>query len=142
MWKLMIYLKVMRTLFIVDRILKKKGFRELYAMIIKLNTTNKLKKAYELTDKEFDYLENVIHITEKLCFYFLGNAKCLHRSVVGYLILKKKQFPVDLVIGVRKKPFMSHAWLELYGQVINDTPETISDMIIQIHTGKNAVRRT
>ncbi|MBN1037035.1 lasso peptide biosynthesis B2 protein [Clostridium botulinum] len=41
------------------------------------------------------------------------NAKCLHRTLIGYKLLRKKyNFPVKFVIGVKKFPFDSHAWLK------------------------------
>jgi len=36
------------------------------------------------------------------------------------LLLRRRGFPAKVVIGVRKIPFLAHAWVELEGQVVGD----------------------
>lgn len=41
------------------------------------------------------------------------NVKCLHRTLIGFKYLRgKRGIPIKFVIGVRKFPFESHAWLK------------------------------
>lgn len=75
-------------------------------------------KAYEDYTKEEQIqlqedLNNVIRAIASASELYPFNAKCLHRSLVGYRILRKKyKLPVKFVIGVKKFPFDSHAWLK------------------------------
>lgn len=45
---------------------------------------------------------------------------CLTYSFCLTLILLQKKIDAKLVVGVRTRPFFSHAWVEVNGEVIND----------------------
>ena len=47
---------------------------------------------------------------------------CLQRSVVTARLLRAYGIQADVVIGYRANPFLSHAWVEVGGRVINDSP--------------------
>ena len=55
------------------------------------------------------------------CFYFKP-VRCLQRSVVTVRLLRKYGIDGHLAIGYRPSPFLSHAWVEVDGQVVNDSP--------------------
>ena len=55
------------------------------------------------------------------CFYYKP-VQCLQRSVVATRLLKKSGIKSCLVIGYRPTPFLSHAWVEVDGRVVNDSP--------------------
>jgi len=47
---------------------------------------------------------------------------CLQRSVCTVRLLRKRGALARLVIGYRAAPFFSHAWAEVEGRVVNDSP--------------------
>lgn len=47
---------------------------------------------------------------------------CLQRSVVAVSVLKKHGVAAEVVIGCRHAPFVGHAWVEVEGRAINDSP--------------------
>ena len=47
---------------------------------------------------------------------------CLQRSVAVASLLRKEGVHCRLVIGYRSSPFLSHAWVEVDGRVVNDSP--------------------
>ena len=55
------------------------------------------------------------------CFYY-NPVPCLQRSVVATRLLRKSGISARLVIGYRPAPFFSHAWVEVDGRVVNDSP--------------------
>ena len=55
------------------------------------------------------------------CFYWKP-VLCLQRSVVATRLLRKFGIHSHLVIGYRPAPFFSHAWVEVDGRVVNDSP--------------------
>jgi hypothetical protein len=55
------------------------------------------------------------------CFYWKP-VLCLQRSVVAALLLRRHGIHGRLVIGYRPAPFFSHAWVEVDGRVVNDSP--------------------
>lgn len=52
---------------------------------------------------------------------------CLERSLVLYHKLKRSGVPVALRLGVRAYPFAAHAWVELEGSPVNETPDFLKD---------------
>ena len=55
------------------------------------------------------------------CFYWRP-VLCLQRSVAATLLLRRHGIDGRLVIGYRPSPFFSHAWVEVAGRVVNDSP--------------------
>jgi len=47
---------------------------------------------------------------------------CLQRSVCIVQLLRKHDVVARLVIGYRPVPFFSHAWVEVNGRIVNDSP--------------------
>ena len=47
---------------------------------------------------------------------------CLERSVITARVLHRYGVAAEVVIGYRLKPFAGHAWVEIDGQVVNDSP--------------------
>ena len=55
------------------------------------------------------------------CFYGKP-VLCLQRSVCAVRLLRSHGITAKLVIGYRPAPFLSHAWVEVGGQVVNGSP--------------------
>lgn len=69
-------------------------------------------------DFEFDQICRAVDTVT--CVYFKP-VRCLQRSVVTTRVLRKYGLPAEVVIGYRPIPFISHAWVELNGRVVNDS---------------------
>jgi hypothetical protein len=55
------------------------------------------------------------------CLYW-KHVLCLQRSACLVTLLRGRGIPARLVIGYRPVPFLSHAWVEVDGRVVNDSP--------------------
>jgi len=55
------------------------------------------------------------------CFYWRP-VFCLQRSFATTVLLRMHGIEGHLVIGFRPAPFFSHAWVEVEGRVVNDSP--------------------
>lgn len=54
----------------------------------------------------------MLYIIDKICLIYPGSAKCMHKTILQYRLMRGKyKLPVKMVIGVQKFPFCSHAWL-------------------------------
>lgn len=122
---------VYKTVLSFNRNLKKYGFSYVNEEYLIKDILPPLR---DLTETDLDYIKEILKMVEDTCLLFFNEARCLHRSVSAYHIFRKKQLPIDLVIGVSKKPFISHAWLEFNGQVINDAPEFVEKLSVQFNT--------
>ena len=47
---------------------------------------------------------------------------CLQRSVAAARLMRRYGIPARLVVGYRAVPFIAHAWVEVYGRIVNDSP--------------------
>ncbi|MBM3815136.1 MAG: lasso peptide biosynthesis B2 protein [Acidimicrobiia bacterium] len=63
------------------------------------------------------------------CLY-LKQVHCLQRSVVSVLLLRKCGIPASLVIAYRPSPFFAHSWVEVDGQIVNDSPAFAEQLIV------------
>jgi hypothetical protein len=66
-----------------------------------------------------------LHIASR---YHVVRAHCLQRSVVLHYWLRKEGLPSQLRVGVRKEDgeLKAHAWVELQGQVIDESPTAVA----------------
>ena len=55
------------------------------------------------------------------CFYWKPML-CMPRSVCAMRLLRSHGIAAQVVIGYRPVPFFSHAWVEVGGRVVNDSP--------------------
>ncbi|EWG08613.1 lasso peptide biosynthesis B2 protein [Cytobacillus firmus] len=111
-------------------LLKKHGIKFLF---------NKL-SGVQKPAKEMDFSFNEI---KKLCMeieevrakhVLKDKALCLHRSLVGYKLLREKGIDINLCIGIAKKDFEAHAWLLYENEVINDDENYVSNFNIIFQT--------
>ncbi|WZX99284.1 lasso peptide biosynthesis B2 protein [Bacillus sp. FSL W7-1360] len=111
------YIRVIYETLVVSYILRKYSFgyvADLYSSKYgNMSSINTLEKHKHNCD-------TMLKVVDKVCFWFFGNAQCLHRSLIGFKLARKKGIKVQMVIGVKKFPFSSHAWLEYNNSVIND----------------------
>ena len=48
--------------------------------------------------------------------------RCLQRSIVIARLMRSHGIPAEVVIGYRAAPFFSHAWVEVGGRMVSDSP--------------------
>lgn len=63
------------------------------------------------------------------CFYFKP-VQCLQKSVVAVRLLRKHGIDAHLVIAYRPSPFFAHAWVEVDGEIVNDSPAYAEQLIV------------
>jgi hypothetical protein len=54
--------------------------------------------------------------------YYWKPVRCLQRAAAMTRLLRRFCGPASVVIGYRPSPFFGHAWVELDGRVIYDSP--------------------
>ncbi|MNK70821.1 hypothetical protein D3C87_902570 [compost metagenome] len=116
---LFFHLCLLLILFDID--LSRNGFNE---------TFNKYKRRYsvikknmlksdveELLRKKQDQISKIFYILDVVCAWYPRKAECIHKTLLGYRILRVKLgVPVEMVIGVKKFPLGAHAWLQIHNR--------------------------
>jgi len=54
--------------------------------------------------------------------FYWKRVRCLQCSVVTARVLRAYGAQAEVVVGYRRAPFMAHAWVEVGGQIVNDSP--------------------
>lgn len=62
----------------------------------------------------------------KATAFYPGRSLCLEQAIVGFVLLRRGGLAVDLRLGVQPYPFSAHAWVELNGVPITESPEVVS----------------
>lgn len=58
---------------------------------------------------------------DRAATYYYKRAWCLQRSATTVCLLRARGLAAELVIGARKMPFTAHAWVELDGEILNNS---------------------
>ena len=67
-------------------------------------------------------LRNVLVATA----FYPGRSKCLEQAVTTYVLLRRRAVPVEIRLGVQPYPFFAHAWLDLHGRPLTESPEVVA----------------
>jgi Transglutaminase-like superfamily len=69
---------------------------------------------------ESDLTEQICHAVDVACIWYFKRVLCLQRSAATTCLLRRYGIPAEMVIGAQQNPFRAHAWVEVYGRVVND----------------------
>ena len=73
--------------------------------------------------------EQICSAFDMACIWYWKPVLCLQRSAPATCLLRRNGLPAQMVLGAQQVPFRTHAWVELFGRVVNDkqyTPEIYS----------------
>jgi hypothetical protein len=106
--------RLVKELFRYDLVMAILGFRG----VRRRTATREFREARGKPDIESAICEAVACV---IPFYWKP-VKCLQRSVVTARALRAYGIEAEVVIGYRLAPFLSHAWVEVGGRIVNDSP--------------------
>ena len=69
-------------------------------------------------------VEQICSAVDMACIWYWKEVLCLQRSAATTCLLKQHGVSAQMVIGAQQMPFKAHAWVEVYGRVVNDKPYT------------------
>lgn len=74
-----------------------------------------------------EVIERTLHNIVIATAFYPGRSKCLEQSVAGLVLLRRRGVPVEMRLGVQPYPFSAHAWLELDGAPVTESPEVVAN---------------
>jgi hypothetical protein len=110
----MVALKAYLKLIYFDFCFARSSFQALYNDVRNYPLSNKMAAP--------DAVEEICAAVDLACILYWKEVLCLQRSAATTWLLKSYGFPAQLVIGAQQMPFKAHAWVEIYGRVVNDKP--------------------
>jgi hypothetical protein len=61
---------------------------------------------------------DVVAPIERALLFYPRQIRCFHSAATATALLRMNRVPCELVVGVRRIPFMAHAWVEVDGRVV------------------------
>jgi hypothetical protein len=83
-------------------------------------TVRKLKVRSRLEERQCD--KDLALAVDIACVFYFKRVLCLQRSAALAMLLRREGIDAKMIIGAQLLPFLSHAWVEVGGSVINDKP--------------------
>lgn len=103
-------------LWLVIFLLRSKGLRVTLNFIRRMKYNLKIKTSNRFS---VSYAAAIFH---KVAFLGVGRVRCLEMALSLFIWCVNRGINVDLVIGIQKYDFLSHAWIEYDGKVVADSP--------------------
>ncbi len=107
------FIYIFFTLIKLDILLRLNGFTKMFDLYVKrygmLGTDNTFEDNMDLRIQ----VGKLLVLIQLVSTFYPFGAKCIHRSLLGYRIVREKyKVPINIVIGISKFPFGAHAWLK------------------------------
>jgi hypothetical protein len=110
----LLYLRLIKELLLYDVTQAMLGFQGVHRSL-QHHIASRLSSRSEL---EATVCEAVRRITP----FYWKRVQCLQSSVVTARVLRAYGTQADVVIGFQSAPFLAHAWVEVGGRIVNDSP--------------------
>lgn len=98
-----------------DAVLKFSGFEALVSKVEEFPTAEP-----RTTDREI--CRRVRAMVDRAQIYYPKKAMCLQHSSVVSCLLRQRGVPAEMVMGAQEFSGEGHAWVEVEGEVVNDSP--------------------
>jgi hypothetical protein len=69
-----------------------------------------------------DLEAQVCEAVRRIVPFYWKRVQCLQRSVITARVLRAYGAQAEIVVGYRLAPFLAHAWVEVAGRIVNDSP--------------------
>jgi hypothetical protein len=85
---------------------------------------NQKVKTHPVSNRPYseDVVSRICYAMDLASIWYYKVIKCTQRSAATTCMLRDFGAPAQMIIGVQKVPFKSHAWTEVNGQVVSDKP--------------------
>jgi hypothetical protein len=103
------------------------AFKELilYEFLTKFGGFPRVRKFVKRTNRsdrapERDTVKKVVDAVDIAGCFYVRQVMCLHRSFAATRLMRKMGVDAELIIATRPLPFLSHAWVEVDNEIVND----------------------
>jgi hypothetical protein len=112
---LLLYFRLIMELLRYDLAQAMLGFRGIHHKSLPTRASRRRANSSELAATVSEALGRIVP-------FYWKRVQCLQRSVVTARVLCAYGVQAEVVIGYRLAPFLAHAWVEVGGRVVNDSP--------------------
>ncbi len=69
-------------------------------------------------------------VQDATMLYYRRREDCLPKALTTFHLLRRQGIPAELCFAVKKYPFTAHAWVETYGEPLDDEPSRLRRYIV------------
>jgi hypothetical protein len=84
---------------------------------------------------EIESMKAIARGVKSAALYYRPGARCLPQAVAAARLLRRRGYPVTLVVAVRRFPFAAHAWVECNGEVLTDRQDIKREFVPIVISG-------
>lgn len=133
-------LRALFWLFTYSFLLRTAGFRTIRRIVERSNL-----QSTKTHDQDYDreICQQISIAVDRAQTYLVRQALCLQRSIVITRLLQNRGICAETVIAAHLMPFKSHAWVEIDGEVVSDSPnvQRYYDVVVERLGGPKEARR-
>ena len=107
-------LMAFKELIFYDILTKLGGFKQARSRV--------LRTSRKKLDAPPETVRLVVDAVDIASVFYCRRVMCLHRSFAAVRLMRKRGVNAELIIASRPLPFLSHAWVEVDNQIVNDKP--------------------
>jgi hypothetical protein len=75
-------------------------------------------------------IKQTLHNIVVATVFYPGKSKCLEQAIAVFVLLRRRRVPVQIRLGVQPYPFYAHAWVELNGAPLTESPEIVAQFAL------------
>jgi hypothetical protein len=111
--RLLLYFRLAKELLRYDLACAMLGFRSVHRGLRRSSSRKPIGPEIEVA---------VCEAVRRIVPFYWKRVQCLQRSVITARVLRAYGAEAEVVVGYRLAPFLAHAWVEVAGRIVNDSP--------------------
>ncbi len=115
-------LRALLTFVVLDLAFHILGFDRLLELILR----RRARASLRLAEAGRQEAQNTFAaVQDATMLYYRRREDCLPKALTTFHLLRRQGIPAELCFAVKKYPFTAHAWVEAYGEPLDDEPSRL-----------------
>jgi hypothetical protein len=108
----LLVMRAFKELILFEFLTKFGGFPRVRKFVKRTKRSNRTPEPYTV--------KQVVDAVDIASCFYVRQVICLHRSFAATRLMRKMGVDAELIIAARPLPFLSHAWVEVDNEIVND----------------------
>lgn len=118
----LLILRALLTFVVLDLAFHVLGFDRLLRLILWRRSRT---GSWLVADSRQEAQSTFAAVQDATMLYYRRREDCLPKALTTFHLLRRQGIPAELCFAVKKYPFTAHAWVEAYGEPLDDEPSRL-----------------